>query len=119
MSHDGFTQYWCKKGHVFQRDHVFLEAEPERCPHCGSEIAFTHPVDQTNGYLNDAITTEVVAKAKMCTCHCGHKHEIAPARYKIPTARDVRNARRRRVAAEIREERDRQRAHEDTIEELR
>jgi len=102
MSSEGFRQYWCKNGHQWKQD--YYEADIESCPHCGKSIAFAHSVDQTNGYMNDAIETEVVVKAKMCKCKaCGHKHEIAPAQYRIPTARDVRNAGRRRRAAEQRQ----------------
>lgn len=101
MSFDGFRQYWCEVGHMWA--HNALEEKPDTCPQCGRSIAFVHVVDQTNGYMNDQIVTEIVAEARICECSCGHMHVVGHTRYRIPTATDVRNAARRRRRAEQKE----------------
>jgi len=47
MSYEGYTQYLCAKGHIQTRD--CMEPTLKVCPSCGSRIAWSNGVDQTNG----------------------------------------------------------------------
>lgn len=53
MSYEGFTEYLCEKGHYFARDVYSNSLDEKPCPACGSQWAYTHSVDQTNGYEED------------------------------------------------------------------
>ena len=91
MSYEGYTQYWCKKGHHWTAESY---EDIELCPVCGKKFVFSNSVDQTNGsYSNDFkeridgyIKPKLIKTiSKTCKC-CGNK-KILERIYKIPTRR--------------------------------
>lgn len=48
MSYEGFNEQLCRNGHYSAQD--CYADRPKSCPHCGASIAYSHAVDQTNGY---------------------------------------------------------------------
>jgi hypothetical protein len=85
MSYEGHQQIWCKNGHYWEVD-VYGEA-PQSCPTCMAKVAFVNDVDDTNGDSYGYIKPIEKAAAQCCTCNCGNKHVIVPARYEIPQKR--------------------------------
>lgn len=51
MSYEGYEEYLCEKGHYLAID-CYSET-PSECPRCEAPIKWWHPVDQTNGYVED------------------------------------------------------------------
>ena len=52
MSFEGYYEYICERKHRFSCD-VYSDSDDSNCPHCGGKKAFSHLVDQTNGYEVD------------------------------------------------------------------
>lgn len=94
MSYEGHVKVLCEKGHLFIYDAFDSHVRPGwTCPHCGSGIAFSTCVDETNGIddktgLCPGDVKLVVKNAHKCQCsNCGNKHSSAPVQYHIPKAR--------------------------------
>lgn len=61
MSYEGYEELLCGNGHYFAHD-CYGDA-PETCPRCGAPWAYSHGVDQTNGYDEECPNTYSAAKA--------------------------------------------------------
>jgi hypothetical protein len=96
MSYEGYDQVLCENGHYRVYD-VFdpqnpCGAYPEyeapiswRCTNCGTTLAWTNSVDQTNDNGDEyRAELELLEEAVYETCNLGHSHLIKEARYKIP-----------------------------------
>jgi hypothetical protein len=103
MSFEGFYQFLCENGHysvcdVDEYECIFWNENSigkARCNKCDGNIVWENLVNTTNGSyecnhrgeeerIDSYIELEILEEAKYCTCHCGHKHIIEEARYKIP-----------------------------------
>jgi rRNA maturation protein Nop10 len=87
MSYEGSEQCICADGHFFVKD---AYGESEKCPTCGSEIAFCNGIDDTNCDSWGRIPPEkfqelLIVAAVVETCsHCGHTKQLEAPRYRVP-----------------------------------
>lgn len=92
MAYCGYTQVLCSKGHL----HIWgdldepYDIDEWRC-HCGSKVAWTDCVDETNENAHPGATQlDVLTPASNCTCEkCGNTHTLENATYKIPLHRGM------------------------------
>lgn len=90
MSFEGYFQRLCKNGHNCNCD-GYCASDDDRCDFCDAEIAWENLIDQTNDDgQKDVVELEVDVPAEICECSCGHRHQIKPARHKIPEKGEVR-----------------------------
>ena len=87
MSYEGYTEYLCARGHRWTANYDVLSIE---CLDCGAPAVWSNEVDQTNGMSSDEpwsmpYPLTVLEPAKVEYCNLGHRHEIEPTRYVIPT----------------------------------
>ena len=82
MSYEGYSQFLCKKGHLW---HLDCMEDETRCPICKGEVAWKNSVDVTNGsfYENKRIDGYVELKVKKITC-CDKCGTILETTYHIP-----------------------------------
>ncbi len=91
MSYEGHRQLWCEKGHHFKAPEPYDGGCPIKACSCGAKIAFSNPVDDTNGQAAGYIKPEELKPAVMCTCACcNNTHVKELAVYKIPHRRTQR-----------------------------
>ena len=91
MSYEGYSQFWCKKGHYWTVDCNLLmyKSEKEKCPICNEEEVFENMVNTTNGSFDDGkridgfIQPKVIKEEKLI-CKCGNEHICSCSVYKIP-----------------------------------
>jgi len=93
MSYEGYSQFWCKKGHYWTIDCNLLhyEGEKVKCPICYKEEVFENMVDVTNGSFDDDgtridgfIEPEIKKKEIMKCKNCGKERICECSIYKIP-----------------------------------
>lgn len=100
MSYEGYEQVLCKNGHLEQIPAPWWSNE-YKC-HCGEGVMFTNSVDDTNcdSYgiiLEEGWKSLLIEEEKTETCsHCNHTKLVSHARYRKPTARDLKRIRMRR-----------------------
>jgi hypothetical protein len=104
MSFEGYYQKICKNGHSYTADLYYYGSsfndDVTKCPFCEESEVWSNMVNTTNGsYDVDPVTgeetridgfieIEIDQPAPICTCSCGNKHELRPATYKIPKAKE-------------------------------
>lgn len=49
MSYEGYTEYICPKGHIWECDVYLEDSNAHVCKMCGNRAEWIHDVDQTNG----------------------------------------------------------------------
>jgi len=93
MSYEGYSQFWCKKGHYWTVDCNLLiyVDDTEKCPICNKEEVFENMVDVTNGSFDDDgtridnfIEPEIKKKEVMKCKSCGKERICDCSIYKIP-----------------------------------
>ena len=87
MSYQGYVENLCQKGHLTIIDAYDMSS---KFCHCNEEFIWSNGVDQTNdsGFPYDAY--ELIESAKYSTCPtCTNTKETSPARYKIPSTKDI------------------------------
>lgn len=94
MSYEGYTELLCDDGHYSAHD-VYAVEIPIVC-RCGKPFAYTHGVDQTNGYERGCKATYPAGKVKIgaddiwCEDHHGNRYAIERARYRPRKGSDWR-----------------------------
>lgn len=84
MSYEGYEEYLCKNGHYSSCD---CYCSVPKCPYCGSKFEFWHPVDQTNGAVEEDPSTRPALKEEAGfddewrEDHYGNKYSIPIPRY--------------------------------------
>ena len=94
MSYEGYSQFWCKKGHYWAVDcYLVSDDKKQKCPICNEEEVFENMVDVTNGSLDEDgtridgfIEPEIIKEEKLI-CKCGNEHICSCSIYKIPKKR--------------------------------
>ncbi len=94
MSYEGYEQLLCASGHYWTED-VHYHGELT-CNACKQPPVWRNDVDETNGegagYINMADL--LVSEATFDECsHCGHRSELQPARYRIPSEEETHRLR--------------------------
>lgn len=105
MSYEGYQQYLCPEGHLWNLDCNWHMASPlpelqngwPLCPDCKKPPVWTNPIDETNSCdkLDDKghhpgcqcgfVDLELIEPVKDCVCpNCGSHHVKEAPRYKIP-----------------------------------
>lgn len=86
MSYEGYTEYLCAAGH-YSSQNVY-DGDLKECPHCGARLAFSHEVDETNGYDEshpytcDAPKEEIGFDDVWHVDHYGNRYTTKLARYR-------------------------------------
>lgn len=89
MSYEGYEQYLCKNGHLWEDQSYFSGGK--ECPECKEEHVWSNMVDETNcdgiGYIpmEKLLVKEAVSKK----CDMGHEHQTSPAIYRIPDVKET------------------------------
>lgn len=98
MSYEGYCQFLCSNGHLWEEGENYGSKDYGPCPDCGAGIVFQNSVDQTNcdevGIIiqkewNKLEISEEVNKK----CDLGHIHRIEPARYRVPSKDELNTIR--------------------------
>lgn len=84
MSYEGYTEYLCERGHFFTRD--AYESDPVECDVCKRDVAHFHPVDQTNGVVEDDPTTHPAEKF-LIEEEWTERYSYMGTPYKVPVLR--------------------------------
>lgn len=91
MSYEGYEQYLCDNGHYFEGDSW---TAIEECPSCKGKVAWNNSVNETNcdgiGYV--PMDQFLIHPDKTETCNMGHVHVVESAVYRIPTAKETKDA---------------------------
>lgn len=95
MSYEGHEQLWCPKGHYYVTPDNHYGSYDQKCPSCGAAPKVMNPVNDTNCDSWGALLPVVSVPAVVQTCNLGHEHVIVPARYKIPTKKQLLIARKK------------------------
>jgi hypothetical protein len=91
MSYEGSVQNICANGHYSTQDTY----DDHNTCQCGAAFVWTNQVDETNceeyGYIE--MKQFIREPEQVCTCHCGHQHNIREALYRIPSEAETTAAR--------------------------
>ena len=95
MSYEGYSQFWCKKGHYWTEDAYTVDTYGVmKCPICNNEFVFENMVDVTNGSFDDDgtridnfINPEIKKKEVIGCKNCGKEKICECSLYKIPKKR--------------------------------
>lgn len=92
MSYEGRIEFLCLAGHRWMTDRNERDI---MCPVCGAEDAWHHAIDDTNGDASGFIPDDVweqmlISPEETKTCDMGHSHITSHARYRIPTAAELK-----------------------------
>ena len=96
MSYEGYSQFWCKKGHYWTKDCeelpnlMYEENVKQKCPICKGEEVFENMVNVTNGSGDDDGTRidnwiePEMDKLNISVCpECRKPHTCECSTYKI------------------------------------
>ena len=109
MSYEGYSQFWCKKGHYWTKDCyelpnlMYEESKKQKCPICDGEEVFENMVNVTNGSFDDdgtRIDGFIQPKEKqkisgICSC-CGKEH-VCSITYYIPKLKKSNSGKSKKV----------------------
>ena len=92
MSYEGYSQFWCKKGHYWAVDcYLVSDDKKQKCPICDKKEIFRNNVDVTNGSFDDDgtridgfIEPEIKKRGVMRCKSCGREKTCKCSNYKIP-----------------------------------
>jgi len=96
MSYEGYSQFWCKKGHYWTKDcnELTFKEEKEKCPICNKEEVFKNNVNITNGSFDeddnriDGFIEPELKSKRLMKCDCGRTRVCECSTYKIPKEKE-------------------------------
>tara|TARA_R100000656_G_scaffold104176_3_gene76374 strand:+ start:28543 stop:28878 length:336 start_codon:yes stop_codon:yes gene_type:complete len=97
MSFEGYTQSFCKNGHLDTYE-LPTYGDTHKCSICNEDWAIENIVDDTNCEMfgeipQDVLDTWVVQGEREEMCNLGHLHVVGNTVYKIPTEEEIEAAR--------------------------
>ncbi len=94
MSYEGYEQCICENGHYFTQPGQYAFSEGLSKCQCGSEVAWSNSVDETNcdSYgivLMSDLNKLIISAEKTEVCNLGHTHITHKAIYRLPKEKEL------------------------------